>query len=198
MEILEGFIVLEGLDGAGTTTQMKKLDARLHQSGIPHEIEAEPTDGPVGRLVREILKGTYSVAPWSLALLYAADRNEHVLHLKKEIAQGKLVICDRYFYSSLAYQGVTCNSDAVWSLNKTYPHPAVILYVDTPVEECLKRIDHRGEERELFEKREYLVKVREGYEHALANLPQGVKLFRFDGKLDADTIFTQVCHSLGI
>lgn len=198
MQILDRFIVLEGLDGAGTTTQLGMLDSLLAQQKRPHVMEAEPTDGPVGKLVRSILQHTYSVQPWTLAMLYAADRNEHVQTITKEIEAGKLVVCDRYLYSSLAYQGVTCPWDDVWRLNCRFPLPSLILYVDTPVEECMRRIKHRGQPEELFEHREFLRKVQAGYERSFGSLPKGVRLVRLDGVQDPDVIFQHLRDALGI
>lgn len=196
MQVLDGFVVLEGLDGAGTTTQLQKLDRFLNGKGKAHLVQAEPTDGPIGRLIRDVLQHKHSVQPWTLAMLYAADRNEHVARIEQEIAGGNMVVCDRYLYSSLAYQGVTCPWEDVWTLNQHYPHPSTILYIDTPVEECMKRISHRGEPVELFEHQEYLTKVRDGYERAFSHLPAGVRMVRLDGAAEPEEIFRKICQVL--
>ena len=196
MQVLDGFVVLEGLDGAGTTTQLQKLDRFLNGKGKAHLVQAEPTDGPIGRLIRDVLQHKHSVQPWTLAMLYAADRNEHVARIEQEIAGGNMVVCDRYLYSSLAYQGVTCPWEDVWTLNQHYPHPSTILYIDTPVEECMERISHRGEPVELFEHQEFLTKVRDGYERAFSHLPAGVRMVRLDGAAEPEEIFRKICQVL--
>ena len=112
MNILQRLIVLEGLDGAGTTTQMRLLSERLTRDGKPHAATWEPTDGPIGQLLRSILARDTRAHPRSIALLYAADRNEHlyapVIGMEARAKKGEIVICDRYLFSSLAYQSVEC------------------------------------------------------------------------------------------
>ena len=115
--ILRSFIVLEGLDGAGTSTQLKLLSQRLSSAGKKHTATWEPTDGPVGKLLRAILAREVKALPTTTAMLYAADRNEH-LHAPEAgilatASRGELVVCDRYLFSSLAYQSIECGFDFV-------------------------------------------------------------------------------------
>ncbi len=109
------FIVFEGIDGSGTSTQSKALVQNLVERGMPTIHTWEPTDRPIGRLLRQMLSGelTSSDSPEQdrhlLALLFAADRHDHLWNnkdgIKKELAQGKHVVCARYVLSSLAYEG---------------------------------------------------------------------------------------------
>lgn len=192
MDILKGFVVLEGLDGAGTSTQLRLIDQWLTETGRPHVMQAEPTDGPVGKLIRDILRGVHQVEPMTFAMLYAADRREHVRFINEQLSEGKLVICDRYIPSSLAYQGVNCPLDRVKSWNQDYPQPALYLYVDTPVDECIKRIRHRAEPVELFEHREFLTKVQAGYESAFKTMPEEVTVKRIDGRKSPEAIADEI------
>ncbi|MFA6845075.1 MAG: dTMP kinase [Sphaerochaetaceae bacterium] len=192
---MKNFIVFEGLDGAGTTTQLHLLSKQYKDKGIECFETFEPTDNPIGRLVRSILRKEVTVTAWSLALLYSADREEH-LHDKQEgiiqqLEQKKLVVCDRYFYSSLAYQGVDCDFANVMSINE-YPHPEFVFYIDTPVEECIARIEKRGKEKELFEKTDFLTKVKANYEKAFSLLPRETNLIRLDGKVSIAKINEEV------
>lgn len=197
MDILKGFVVLEGLDGAGTSTQLRLIDQWLTDTNRPHVMQAEPTDGPVGKLIREILRGVHHVEPMTLAMLYAADRREHVRFIRQRLSEGKLVICDRYIPSSLAYQGVNCPLDTVKAWNQDYPQPGLYLYVDTPVDECIRRIKHRAEPVELFEHREFLTNVQAGYEAAFKAMPEGVSVKRIDGCLSPEAIATEIKQILG-
>src|SRR5258705_309057 len=99
------FIVLEGLDGAGTTTQTERLAAALRARGQTVLATAEPTDGPVGRLLRRFLSGELEIEETAQALLFAADRLHHLQNqIEPTLAGGAIVISDRYYLSNLAYQ----------------------------------------------------------------------------------------------
>ncbi|MBK5201041.1 MAG: dTMP kinase [Spirochaetaceae bacterium] len=191
---LNNFIVLEGLDGAGTTTQLKKLKGELDKIGYNSYITNEPTSQPIGKLVRSVLSGDFKTTPLALAILYSADREDHLNNeeygIIKQIHDNKLVISDRYFYSSLAYQGVNCNFEKVVELNKDFPHPQILIYIKTPVEVCLSRIDSRGEKKEIFEKRGFLSQVNNNYNKVLENLPKEVNLITIDGTLSIEEITT--------
>src|SRR4051794_39709628 len=107
------FIVIEGLDGAGTTTQTERLATRLREEGHRVLTTREPSDGPVGMLLRQALTGRLTLpgahaplADETLALLFAADRTDHLAsRVEPALGRGEVVLCDRYVLSSLAYQG---------------------------------------------------------------------------------------------
>ncbi len=162
--ILSNFLVLEGLDGSGTTTQLSLLARRVTSMGISVLAEAEPTDGPVGKLIRTYLHSSDHVDSDTFALLYAADRNEHIHGPNGIAAQAKerLVISDRYFLSSLAYQSVESGLEFVRAVNDRFPWPELTLFVDLPVERCLERLRSR-KALDRFEKRERLERVYERY-----------------------------------
>ena len=193
--VLTNFVVFEGLDGAGTTTQMQLLAEYCDRSDRPCRPTFEPTDKPIGRLVRSVLQKQLVTTPLALAMLYAADREDHlhnpVYGLVHDLEQGKLVISDRYLYSSLAYQGVECEFAKIASLNE-FPAPEYVFFIDTPVQECLRRIDGRGSETELFEKQEFLERVKENYERIFSSLSQDVHLVRVDGLLGKEEIAKRI------
>jgi dTMP kinase len=168
--ILQSFIVLEGLDGAGTSTQLTLLSKRLKHVGRPHNATWEPTDGPVGKLLRSVLAGDVKALPGTIAMLYAADRNEHVndpeTGIIARVSRGELVISDRYLFSSLAYQSVESGPDFVFGLNKDFPLPQCLIFIDTPVEVSQKRLIGRTT-AELFDGRAFQTKVRKNYMLAL-------------------------------
>lgn len=193
--VLANFIVFEGLDGAGTTTQMQLLAEACDRSDRSCRATFEPTDKPIGRLVRSVLQKQIVTTPLALAMLYAADREDHlhnpVYGLIHDLEAGKLVISDRYLYSSLSYQGVECDFDKIASLNE-FPSPQYVFFIDTPVDECLKRISSRGNETELFEKQEFLHKVKENYERIFKTLDPAVTLVRLDGLLKKEEIAEKI------
>lgn len=183
--ILSSFIVFEGLDGSGKSTQARLLCRNLEKKGLDAVLTAEPTDNPVGCLVRQVLRHQVDTTSQALALLYAADRSDHLFNrnygITKLLESGKTVISDRYFYSSLSYQGVTEDKTFLARIND-YPHPEFVIFVDTPAEVCMQRIDKRGEEKELFDRLDYLRKVRANFLSVFSALPAGVKYLRVDGE----------------
>lgn len=187
--ILDNFIAFEGLDGCGKSTQMKILTERLKGLGLCAETTFEPTDNAIGALVRKVLRHQVVSTPQALALLYAADRHDHLYNPEYGIARmakdGKIVLTDRYFYSSMAYQTVNLDWDYIKSINQ-YPHPRIVIYLDASVSLCMERINARGEAKELFEKEEYLSRVKENFEKAFRELPEGVVLVRIPAELPLD------------
>lgn len=164
------FIVLEGLDGAGTTTQARLLGERLAAHG-PVWVTWEPSDRPAGRIIRRILAGEMRTDPQALALLFAADRLDHVYGpegIAEHLRRGTSVVCDRYYISSLAYQTLDAPFSWVWRINSRALRPDMTVFVDVPVAECLARIGSRqGEHKDLFEREEALQRVRERYYRAM-------------------------------
>ena len=164
-------IVLEGIDGSGTTTQAKLLCQSLVKKNYKAELTAEPSEGPIGKLIRNYLRaGTKSkfadidLGAHALALLFAADRLDHLSNqINPWLKQGKLVISDRYLFSSLAYQALDCDRDWIDSINNQAPAPDLTLILDLPAEVGFKRVSQRSASRELFEKLEVQRKVRHNY-----------------------------------
>ncbi|MCF7937677.1 MAG: dTMP kinase [Spirochaetales bacterium] len=167
--VLENFIVLEGLDGAGTTTQRRMLTERLTSAGVPVFSTWEPTDNPIGLLIREILARRQEVSPGALAGLFAADRYEHIFAPQKgimdQLGAGKLVVCDRYLFSSLAYQSESWDFEEVLRLNSVYPLPSKLLFLDIDPETSHSRLLQRNKP-ELFDEIDFLMQVRDAYYRA--------------------------------
>ncbi|MCF0237354.1 MAG: dTMP kinase [Sphaerochaetaceae bacterium] len=199
-KILKGFWVLEGLDGAGTTTQLKNICNALSEKQIPYFQTAEPTDNPTGKFLRKVLSGEIKVQQDTIAHLFAADRNDHIFNdsygVIRHLNNGEIVVSDRYLFSSFGYQGVGCSWDFIEKLNSDFPYPSHIIFIDTPPEDCLKRIESRGNAKEIYEKLDYQIKVKENYEKIFSSLPEGCTLLRIDGRLSKEEIFSQILKEL--
>jgi dTMP kinase len=166
---LRRFIVLEGVDGAGTTTQLKAIDGALEAAGAPHWTTAEPTGRPEGALIRRILGGELDAAPATVAHLFAADRCEHLYGsggIIERLGRGEAVVCDRYVLSSLAYQGAACGLELPLRLNEDFPLPSLLIYFDIEPEVSMSRIGGRAH-REIYERLPFQERVRSAYEEAL-------------------------------
>jgi dTMP kinase len=154
------FIVLEGVDGCGKSTHAKLLVEWLKGKGRNVFLTAEPTDGRVGQLIREVLSGQVRVDPKTLALLFTADRVEHVKEIRQALEEGITVVSDRYYYSTVAYQAAQ-GVDRQWllELNKFALKPNLVIWLD--VDPAVSA--GRTSTGEIFEKKEFLEKVRGEY-----------------------------------
>ncbi|MDR1786749.1 MAG: dTMP kinase [Spirochaetaceae bacterium] len=192
--VLENFAVLEGIDGAGTTTQINLLKEKAGERAV---FTAEPSGSPVGVFLRQVLRGAHALAPGTLAYLFAADRFEHVWGrggVAESLRGGKAVVSDRYFFSSLAYQSPQCGGDLPRALNRDFPLPRYLVYLAVDVDLALERIGGRGE-KEIFEKREILVEAAAEYEKILSGFEggsSGMGVIRLDGSLPREEIHQKI------
>ncbi|MCD6563825.1 MAG: dTMP kinase [Thermoproteales archaeon] len=157
------FIVFEGIDGSGTTSNSKLITAWLEKLGYPTIWTSEPTQSDIGMLIKKKLK-TPTLDPHIDALLFAADRIWHIEKIiKPNLEKGYIVISDRYFESSIAYQGAQ-GVDIKWIqlINKNIISPDITIILDISPEKSLERIKNR-EIKEKFESMDFLKKVREIY-----------------------------------
>ncbi|RJS68488.1 dTMP kinase [Candidatus Bathyarchaeota archaeon] len=178
------FICIEGLDGCGKTTQAKLLVRKLCEKGFDAFYTAEPTRGKIGKFIKKYyLHGEKRGSVIVEALLFAADRFEHV---EKEIVpalnEGKMVVSDRYIYSSLAYQGAA-GLDLKWikELNKHAIPPNLAIFLDVKPEIVLQRLQRK---KSVMEKLAIQRKVREVYE----KLVKDGKLVRVDGNKSKEEV----------
>jgi dTMP kinase len=157
------FIVIEGIDGAGKTLQSKLLQKQLIKKGFKAVYTAEPSKGFIGKILRKTSFKGVKLNPEVEALLFAADRFQHInFEVSPSLEKGEIVVCDRYLYASLAYQGAQ-GVDLNWikTINKFAIKPDLALYLDVPIEVGLSRIAER--KKTVFEKIEIEKKVREIY-----------------------------------
>ena len=159
------FLVFEGIDGAGKSTQIRKLGARLREAGEEPVLSREPTDGPWGRRIRESATSGRMTAGEELQA-FIHDRTEHLETLvMPALNAGRIVVLDRYFYSTIAYQGTRAGGDpaAVRKLMESlFPTPDLVLWFDLDPEKALARITaSRGEIPNEFEREEGLQRARD-------------------------------------
>jgi len=163
MPVPGALIVIEGIDGAGKSTQAKALIRRLRSKGRPAVYFREPSRGKWGRELKRKAKQAGSLTPEQELDLFLKDRRENVdKNLKPALAAGKVVVLDRYYFSTIAYQGAKGLDRArIKRLNEAFaPKPDLVFILDLGAGEGLARISGRRRKDVLFERASYLVKVR--------------------------------------
>lgn len=200
MTILSNFIVLEGLDGSGTTTQLGLLEKELASRGRKVYPTCEPTPLPTGRIIRDVLEKRLTVEPETLARLFSADRYEHLYGkggIISRLEAGETVISDRYLFSSLTYQSLGCPFDLVKELNP-FPLPEYLVYIDVSPEICRARRSTR-DLVELFDGDSLQQSLAENYERAMAAYEgRGMTLIRIDGTRSPRDICRDILGALGL
>jgi dTMP kinase len=157
------FIVLEGIDGTGKSTQARRLGEWFEKQGREVMISREPTDGPWGKKLRESA-ATGRLSPQDELQYFLNDRRQHVEEkIAPALAAGKVVILDRYYFSTMAYQGARGFDPAeIRRMNEAFaPVPDLLLILDLDVDTAHDRIGHRGDSTNEFEKHESLTRCRE-------------------------------------
>ena len=187
------FIVFEGIDGSGTSTQAEMLKKYFLEKTNSCHLTSEPSEGPIGNMIRQAFKGRLNLSkgenPYlkdgdlfdeQMAYLFAADRHDHLYNqvdgVEKLLSTGASVISTRYFFSSYAYH---CRSDSdfqlVTSLNARFPNPDLVIYLNNPVNISMERIEKRAFKDE-YENEQKLHLVKKNYDKIFQN---------YDGKLIA-------------
>ena len=200
-------VVLEGLDGAGTTTQAALLAERLRAAGRRVHLTAEPSAGPVGALVRQILRGRIgggrggkgSFSGWALALLFAADREDHFhTEISPKLADGVDVVCDRFTMSSLAYQGAQLGDvDWVAEVNREAADSDLVVFLRVRPEVALRRRHAASVDREIFEVDAFQRKVALRYDEAIRRLRRaGERVVEVDGEAPVDEVAEAVWRAV--
>ncbi len=204
------FIVFEGIDGAGKTTQIELLASKLRASGLDPYVTAEPTGMETGRAIRRVLSGAVPKTPTQVAAMFVQDRIDHNVDptegIETKLAEGKAVICDRYYYSSLAYQGSLTDFDWVMAANCNCPeirHPDLCIFLDLSPEESMRRITRDREQIEIYEKAETLTKFRARYMDVFDRLRargEQIEIIDASGNIEqtADAINAAILKHFGI
>lgn len=198
------FFVLEGLDGAGTTTQCERLGAALRARGFRVLTTREPSDGPVGTLIRQALTGRLRLpgdmgplAPETLALLYAADRTDHLhARVRPALERGEIVLSDRYLLSSLAYQGSALPMAWVEEANAFAGPADLTLFVQVSPAVAARRRAGRGGEAELFEAEALQRRIARQYLAAIRRRARKERIVRVDGSGTPDEVTKALLEAL--
>ena len=159
------FIVIEGIDGTGKSTQAKMLQKALQDTGAIVVLDHEPSDGPYGKILRESAT-TGRLSPQEELDLFHKDRKHHVDELiLPALKRGETVILDRYYFSTMAYQGQRgFDREEIRQTNLTFaPNPDILFILDLEVDEARKRIGIRGDTTNEFEKRDALQYCRDTF-----------------------------------
>lgn len=174
------FIVIEGLDGSGKTTQIPLIKKALEKKGIKVFPTKDPSKGPIGRFIYEVLHGKIKLPATSLQYLYTADRAATQEEIIKRLKRGEYVISDRYFWSSVVYGMVDMDKIDDYYLTAysilSYYHqfllPDISIYLDINPDLGLKRVKQTGKPKEHYKKKDTLPKIQKGYEYLLKRFPK--------------------------
>ncbi len=192
------FIAFEGLDGSGKTTQLKVLKDKLLERKIKCRDEREPSDGVLGLIARDAIKKKISLSPQAMALLFAADRYEHVLNdIKPCIDKGVHVLTDRFLFSNFAYQGLTSSYEDLYLYNKNTIEllmPDLTIFIDTEPGVSLNRIELNRTEKELFDNEG--AAVRANFLGIIDKMRDKTKTMIFDGNRPQEAIADEIWRAV--
>lgn len=189
------FLAFEGIDGSGKSTQSKRLKERLQKEGYAVELTFEPSTGETGRYIRKILKGEHKVDERTMAGLFVADRLDHILNtdtgMLRQLQEGRIVISDRYYFSSYAYH--SCHMNMEWviqanSMSASILRPDLNVFIDVPPEVSLERISNNRNEKERYETLDNLILVRENYFKAFELLKNKENILVLNGETEVDKL----------
>ncbi|MGY6529147.1 MAG: dTMP kinase [Cyanobacterium sp.] len=197
------FLVFEGVDGAGSSTQAQLLQDYFTKINQKSVVSPEPSGGPIGQLLRTFLAGKndfndQDLYDQQMAYLFAADRHYHLYNNLDGVysltSQNVHVISTRYYFSSLAYNGKTQKDyDFVSILNQKFPPPDVVIYLDLPVELALERMGDRPY-KEIYETEAKLTKVRERFTEIFEHYPH--KILKVDARENQESIHQTITNYL--
>ena len=193
------FIVFEGIDGAGKSTQIQLLKESLQAEGRRVYCTAEPTESVSGGLLRDALGGVSKRTTCELAAMFVLDRifhNVNPVHgIEKMLAEGIDVICDRYYYSSLAYQGSDTDFTWVRDMNLNCPEirtPDVCIFLDLTPEQSMARIEGGRVTKEIYETDEKLTRVRNQFYRVFEELKERDRIEIVDASRSIEEIHQEI------
>jgi dTMP kinase len=198
------FIVIEGTDGSGVSTQAEHIERKLRDEGREVYLTKEPTDGPAGAMIRLVLSKRLmhpkdvielqSFEPHTLALLFAADRMDHLYSdIMPKLKIGVTVISDRYYLSSYAFQGLDVDIEWLQKINSYCLRPDLTIFLNVNSAICYKRMQRRRWHIELFEEQAKLEQVRQNYLKVIQQLiGQGQNIIIIDGNQPINIIHQQI------
>ena len=198
------FIVIEGLDGSGKTTQREIITKTLESRGVKVVCTAEPTDSVYGKMCREYLGGK-PAAKTLCAAAFTADRIFHNTDpengINAHLQRGETVICDRYYYSTLAYQGVDVGMEWLKGLNlgcEDIRKPDLCIFLDLTPEESIKRITsaRNAEDIEIYENLEYLKNIRARFYEVINMLKDSENIAVIDASKSVEEVTSDILEHI--
>lgn len=197
------FIVIEGMDGSGKTTQAQIAAKKLSNATYTKE----PTVGPIGQFIRQGITGSGNLPPAALQHLLSADRAVHEEEVKKILSAGKTVVSDRYLWSSVAYgmadlpagrqvakafdydeEGqVLLVAQSILSMYHQFILPDITFYLNVSVDTAMKRIEDMGKEREMYEHRDKLELIKKGYDWLISQFPKEITVLNGEKSVEEVT-----------
>lgn len=198
------FIVLEGIDGSGKTTQAELLCKELNFMNYKSSLSCEPTKRPMGRLLREYLKGSEEAFGIAVAGLFTADRLDHLTckdGIIDTVERGINVISDRYYFSSYAYNAHDYPVEHIIELNSAcaaLKRPDLNIFIDISPETAMKRINENRspDQKELYETAEYLKTVRDRYIKAIDLLADCESIAVIDGNDTIENVHKKIMETV--
>lgn len=197
------FIAFEGIDGSGKSTQLRMLADTMAERQLPVHRTFEPTDNPIGAMIRAIFGHKMDADHKTIAGLFVADRLHHLLEKDKGILailqKGVHVLTDRYYFSSYAYHSVHMSMDWVISANAMSAElrrPDLTLFIDVPPEVAMRRIQQNRTEIELYETLDNLRQVRDKYLEAFDRLQNEERVMKFDGTLSPENLHKSIWEAV--
>lgn len=193
------FIVFEGIDGSGKSTQADRLVRYLKSKNIKAVVTNEPqSDRPVGMLIRQALKKQISFDEKTIALLFAADRLDHIQRISEKLDEGFWVVCDRYYFSSFAYNDTALNKEWIISVNSEAMNALkadMTIFLDVPCDISLSRVSKRGE-TEIFENTERQNRVRNNYLELFKRFKDDENIVVIDGNAKQNIIEKKIADKI--
>lgn len=197
------FIVFEGIDGSGKSTQIQLLKERLREEGIYCYTTMEPTDSPIGSLIHQAMTGRIKIDNKVIATLFAADRLDHLLNdvngILAKVEAGVTVLADRYYFSSYAYHSIDLPIDWVIKINepcKSILAPTVTVYIDSDPDIAIKRIAQNRAHQELFENKTRLIRVKQQYEEVFDKLKDEEVFVSVNGNKSPEMVAEEIWNNI--
>jgi len=197
------FIVFEGIDGSGKTTQINRLVNYLKQKEISVHATKEPTDRPIGKMIRQVLNKELKMSEKTMAAMFLADRLDHIQNeedgMLKLINQGTTVVSDRYYLSSYAYHSAHVPLNWVINANNECANllrPDLIFFLDITPEASLERIRKSRAFLDLYETEERLTKVRDNYFKAMKRIEKEENIIILNATQEEEVIFEQIKENM--
>lgn len=188
-------IVLEGLDGSGKTTQSRLIVQRLRKMGKKAEYTKEPTQGPIGVLIKQILWGEVKLSKRAMQYLYVADRADHSELIEDYLKKGYYVIADRYFWSSVAYGSFDMEkiddyflvAQSILSYYHRFLLPDITFYLNIDPQKGFERVTATGKKKEWYKDPKKMKRIKKGYDFLLKKFPREITVIDANKSLEEVT-----------